>query len=73
MLSKLLSRFSLVGDWGVFPLNIKVTMTSPKMQPNLFCSCVQLTENYSVLNLNSLYTVRLAVVVKKSGFMHPET
>ena len=33
----------------------------------------KLTKNYSVLNFNSLYRVRLAMVVNKSGFVRPET
>ena len=43
------------------------------MQPVYFASVLKLTENYSVLNYNSLYRVRLAIVVNKSGFVRPET
>ena len=38
------------------------------MQPVYFASVLKLTENYTVLNYNSLYRVRLAIVVNKSGF-----
>ena len=38
-----------------------------------FSSVFKLTENYGLLNYNSLYRVRLAVVVNKSGFVRPKT
>ena len=38
------------------------------MQPVYFASVLKLTENYSVLNYNSLYRVRLAIVLNKLGF-----
>ena len=52
---------------------LKGTIKAPKMQPVYFASVLKLTENYSLLNYNSLYRVRLAIVVNKSGFVRPET
>ena len=43
------------------------------MQRDYFASVFKLTENYGLLNYTSLYRVRLAKVVNKSGFVRPET
>ena len=45
----------------------------PKRKAIYFGSVFKLTENYDLLNYNSLYIVRLAAVVNKLGFVRPET
>ena len=52
---------------------VKGTIKAPKMQRNCFASVFKLTENYGVLNYNTLYRVRLAMVVNNSDFVRPET